>query len=194
VFFKSGSEPHSVAISMAGVKMGDRFAQIGCADGGRLGAIAAKVGLSGRAVAVVPDEASAARARKGAAAAGVLVEIETAPPTRLPLDDSSLDLLVVDDAAGILGFMRAEDRVQTVREVLRVLRPGGRVVIVGTAPRGGFGALLSRAQSGAPFTASGDANRALQADGFASVRTLAERDGLVFVEGIKPRDPVTART
>ena len=27
----------------------------------------------------------------------------------------------------------------------------------------------------------------LQANGFKSVRNLAERDGLVFVEGIKPR-------
>jgi len=27
----------------------------------------------------------------------------------------------------------------------------------------------------------------LQADGFRSVRTLAEREGLVFVEGVKPR-------
>ena len=65
--------------------------------------IAAKVGLSGRAVAVVPDEASAARARKGAAQAGVLVEVEVAPPTRLPLEDGAFDLAVVDDTGGLLG-------------------------------------------------------------------------------------------
>jgi hypothetical protein len=29
--------------------------------------------------------------------------------------------------------------------------------------------------------------KSLEADGFKSVRTLAEREGLVFVEGIKPR-------
>jgi ubiquinone/menaquinone biosynthesis C-methylase UbiE len=176
-----------LVVSMTGVKMGDRFAQIGCAHAARLGAVAVKVGLSGRAVAIVPDETSAARARKGAAGAGALVDVEIAPPTRLPLDDGSMDVIVIDDTAGLLGFMRAEDRVQSVREVRRVLRPGGRVLVIGTAPRGGFGALLSRAQSGPPFTASGDANRALEADGFVSVRTLAEREGLVFVEGIKSR-------
>jgi hypothetical protein len=32
-----------------------------------------------------------------------------------------------------------------------------------------------------------DVAPALQAGGFKSVRTLAEREGLVFVEGIKPR-------
>ena len=81
--------------------MGERFVQIGCAHGGRLGAVAAKVGLSGRAVAIVPDEASAARARKGAAQAGVLVEVEVAPMTALPVDDGAFDVAVVDDTGGL---------------------------------------------------------------------------------------------
>jgi ubiquinone/menaquinone biosynthesis C-methylase UbiE len=185
--FLKRDNPHVLVVGMAGVKMGDRFLQVGCAHGGRLGAVAAKVGLSGRAVVVAPDDASAARARKGAADAGVLVEVETAPPTRLPVDADAFDLALVDDTGGLLGTMRPEDRVATVREVLRVLRPGGRIMIVGASTRGGLGALLSRAQSGPPFTASGDAVKELQADGFKSVRLLAEREGLVFVEGVKPR-------
>ena len=187
--FLKRDDPHVLIVGMSGVKMGDRLVQIGCAQGGRLGAVAGKVGLSGRAVAVAPDEASAARARKGAADAGVLVEIEIAPPTRLPLEDAAFDLAIVDDTAGLFGTMRPEDRVASVRELLRVLRAGGRAMIIGALPRGGLGALLARGQSGPPFVASGDAKQALEADGFKSVRTLAERDGLVFVEGIKPRGP-----
>lgn len=187
--FTRRDDPHTLVVGMAGVKMGDRLVQVGCANAGRLAAIAAKVGLSGRAVAIVPDETAAAATRKGAERAGVLVETEVAPPTRLPVEDAAFDVAIVDDTGGLLGTLRAEDRVAAVRELLRVLRPGGRVMIVGAVPRGGFGALLSRAQSGPPFTASGGANRALQADGFASVRTLAERDGLVFVEGLKARTP-----
>ena len=185
--FKRRDDPYLLVVSMTGVKMGDRLVQIGCAHGARLAAIAAKVGLSGRAVAIVPDETDATRARKGAEHAGVLVEVEVAAPTQLPAEDGAFDLALVDDTGGLLGTMRPEDRVEAIRELLRILRPGGRVVVMGAAPRGGFGALLTRAQSGPPFTASGDANLALQADGFASVRTLAERDGLVFVEGTKPR-------
>ena len=185
--FLKQSDPYLLIVGMTGVKMGDRFLQIGCAHGGRLAAVAARIGLSGRAVVVAPDEPSAARARKAAADAGVLVEVEVAAPTRLPLGDDEFDLAVVDDTAGLFGTMRPEGRVAAIRELVRVLRPGGRVLVVGAVPRGGLGAVLSRTQHGPPFVASGDATRALEADGFRSVRTLAEREGLVFVEGIKPR-------
>ncbi|HZR26056.1 MAG TPA: methyltransferase domain-containing protein [Vicinamibacterales bacterium] len=186
MFFKRDN-PHTLVVGMTGVKMGDKFLQVGCAHGGRMAAIASKVGLSGRAVIVVPDEGQASQARKGAASAGVLIELEVAPASHLPVDNGVFDLAVVDDTGGLLANARPEDRVATVREVVRALRPGGRVMIIGTSPRGGFGAVFSRAQSGPPFTASGDANKLLEADGFTSVRTLAEREGLVFVEGLKPR-------
>ena len=185
--FLKKSDPYLLIVGMTGVKMGDRFVQIGCAHGGRLAAVAAKVGLSGRAAVVAPDESSAARARKAGEDAGVLVEVEVAPPSRLPLGDDEFDLAVVDDTAGLFGTMRPEGRVASIRELVRVLRPGGRVLVIGAVPRGGLGAVLSRTQSGPPFVASGDAIAALEADGFKSVRTLAEREGLVFVEGIKPR-------
>ncbi|MGH9144492.1 MAG: methyltransferase domain-containing protein [Vicinamibacterales bacterium] len=188
MFFKK-SDPHLLMVGMTGVKMGDKFVQVGCAHGGRLAAVAAKVGLSGRAAVVAPDEASADRARKAAADAGVLVEVDVAAPVRLPLPDAEFDLAVVDDTAGLFGTMRPEGRVAAIRELVRVLRGGGRVLVVGAVPRGGLGAVLSRTQSGPPFVASGDATKALEADGFKSVRTLAEREGLVFVEGIKPRQP-----
>jgi ubiquinone/menaquinone biosynthesis C-methylase UbiE len=185
--FLKKDNPYLLIVGMTGVKMGDTFVQVGCAHGGRLAAVAGKVGLSGRAAVVAPDESSAARARKAAEEAGVLVEVEVAPPTRLPLADDEFDLAVVDDTAGLFGTMRPEERVAAIRELVRVLRPGGRVLVVGASPRGGLGAVLSRTQNGPPFVASGDATRALEADGFKSVRTLAEREGLVFVEGIKPR-------
>src|SRR5262249_10588978 len=95
-FKRSGDDPHALLVGMTGVKLGDRFVQIGCANGARLAAVAAKVGLSGRAVAVVPDQESAARAQKGASDAGVLVEVETASPRMLPLDADAFDFAVVD--------------------------------------------------------------------------------------------------
>lgn len=183
-------DPFMLIVGMTGVKLGDRFVQVGCAHGGRLAAVAAKVGLSGRAVAVVPDETSAERARRGAEQAGVLVELEIAPPTRLPLDDASFDLAIIDDTGGFFAGLRADDRVAAIREARRILRPGGRVMVIGTTPRGGLAALFTRAKSALPF----DPTPLLTADEFKSVRTLAERDGLVFVEALKPRLPMPPRT
>jgi ubiquinone/menaquinone biosynthesis C-methylase UbiE len=175
-------EPFMLVVGMTGVKMGDQVAQIGCAHGGRLAAVAAKVGLSGRAVVVVPDEPSASCARKGVEQAGVLVDIEIAPPWNLPLDDASFNLTIVDDTGGLLATMTATDQVATLREAQRIVRPGGRVMVIGAAPRGGLGALFTRARRGPRFDPT-----PLLADGLRSVRTLAERDGLVFVEALKPR-------
>ena len=181
--FGRRTDPHALVVGMTAVKMGDRLVQIGCADGGRLAAVAAKVGLSGRAVAVVPDAASAARAEKGAARAGVLVEVEVAPPRHIPLDTGAFDLAVVDNTTGLLASMAVEDRAATIQEWLRVLRPGGRVVALGAGRRRGIGALFA---SGPPPSAL-DPVPALQAEGFKSVRLLAEREGLTFVEAVKPR-------
>src|SRR5262249_25122779 len=108
--FAKREAPYPLVVGMTGVKLGDRFVQVGCANGGPLAAIAAKVGLSGRAMAVVPDEASAMRARKAAANAGVLVEVEVAPSTKLPLEDASVDVAIVDDMAGALPPTGARER------------------------------------------------------------------------------------
>ena len=185
--FVKGGEAYPLVVGMVGTKMGERFVQIGCAHAGRLGAVAAKVGLSGRAVAITPDEASAERARKGAAEAGMLVEVEVAPMTALPAEDRAFDVAVVDDTGGLLGEMPPEDRHGLVRELFRILRPGGRVVALGAIPQSGFGALLKRGPSEPSCAASGALHEVLTTDGFRPVRTLAERDGLIFVEAVKPR-------
>jgi hypothetical protein len=70
-----------------------------------------------------------------------------------------------------------------VREAKRITRPGGRVMVLGAGPPTGLAALLSGGSSARSF----DSTPLLAAADFRSVRTLAERDGLVFVEAIKPR-------
>jgi ubiquinone/menaquinone biosynthesis C-methylase UbiE len=187
--FTRKSDPHLLAVSMTGVKMGDRVAFVGCAHGGRLAAVASKVGLSGRAVAIVPDDRAAVLARRAAEQLGILVEIEVASPLKAPLEDGSIDLAVVDDTDGLFGSMSADNRPAAVREVARILRPGGRVILIGATPRTGLAGLFAQAPAAPAFATSGEANRTLSANGFSIVRTLAEREGLVFLEGIKPRTP-----
>jgi arsenite methyltransferase len=181
--FQRRGDPHHLVVGMIGAKMGDRLLQIGCAHAGRLGAVVAKVGLSGHAVAVVADDRSAGRARRGAAASGALVEVEQSPANHLPLADGTFDLAVVDDTDGSIGNLREEDRMAAFRELFRVLRPGGRAVFLETAARRGLAALLTGARRKPAF----DPAPGLQVEGFRSVRMLAEREGLRFVEALKPR-------
>jgi ubiquinone/menaquinone biosynthesis C-methylase UbiE len=185
--FTRKSDPHLLAVSMTGVKMGDRVAFVGCAHGGRLAAIASKVGLSGRAFAIVPDEQTAGVARRAAEQLGVLVEIEVTSLLNAPLQNGSIDLAVVDDTAGLFGGLPAGDRPAAVREVARILRPGGRIILIGTTRRTGLAGLLPGSSTVPPFASSAEASQTLSENGFSIVRTLAEREGLVFLEGIKPR-------
>ena len=165
--FRRPGDLFLLVVGMTGVKMGDRIVQVGCANAPQLAAIASKVGLSGRAVAVVSSTDTAARLQRAASKAGVLIDTEVAPPS----------------GDGIFGAMNASDRAAAVHEVAPVLRPGGRVMVIGSTPRSGLSALLSRAPEAPPF----DPTPALQADVFRTVRTLAARDGYIFYEGLKPR-------
>lgn len=182
--FKRRDNPFTLVVGMSGVKMGDRMVQVGCADAAQLAAIAAKVGLSGRAAAIVPDTATGARVERAATQAGVLVEVTVAPLTQLPVEDNGFDLAIVDDMDAKFTKMAPADRGAMVRETLRVLRPGGRVMVIGATPKTGLAAKLSQRPADA---LSADPTPTLQADGYRTVRVLAERDGLIFWEGMKPR-------
>jgi ubiquinone/menaquinone biosynthesis C-methylase UbiE len=181
-FVRQG-DAHALAVGMTGVKMGDRLAQIGCGQGARLGAIAAKVGLSGRAAAFVPDEAAAARAQKGGEQAGVLIEVDVAPPGRLPADNNSFDLVVVDETDAAIAGLNDASRAAMLREARRIVRGGGRLMIVAPGTVTGVGAIFK----GAAPAVSYDRLKTLEAEHLRSARVLADREGLLFVEAVKPR-------
>jgi ubiquinone/menaquinone biosynthesis C-methylase UbiE len=185
-FSQRGGDPHMLAVSMTGVKLGDRVAFVGAPDPGRTAAIAARVGLSGHAAAAVADEAAVTRVNKAAANAGVLLDATVADAGRLPYGDGEFDLAVIDDTGALLEQLAEPDRAVIARDAARILRPGGRVLVIGGSEPTGLNKLLVRTP-GSPLVASGEINALLAASGFSIVRTLAEREGLVFVEGLKPR-------
>src|SRR5438477_8341640 len=188
LFARRGGDPHMLAVSMTGVKLGDRVAFIGASDPGRVAAIAARVGLSGHAAAAVADVSAVARVNKAAADAGVLLDAAVAEITRLPYGDGDFNLVVIDDTAALLEELSENDRGAVAREAARILRPGGRVLVVGAADQAGLNRLLARTPV-SPLVVSGSVNSLLARSGFSIVRTLAQREGLVFVEGLKPRTP-----
>ena len=107
------------------------------------------------------------------------------PRSRSRID--AFDLAVVDDTGGFSERWGLTIARRLIRELLRILRPGGRVVAVGAIPQTGLGALLRRGPTEPSFASSGALHELLAAGGFRPVRTLAERDGLIFIEAAKPR-------
>lgn len=184
--FKKLGGPHDLAVSMVGLKLGDRLLQIGCGDGGIAAALAAKVGLTGRASAVDATAEGVARGERGAARGGVLVEVQQASYGALPFEDEGFDVVVAYD---VIASMEPNERARTLRETRRVLRPGGRVVVIESVPGGGIGALFTRPPRDVRNAESGGTEAALKTEGFLAVRTLVERAGLRFVEGVTPRTP-----
>jgi len=172
---------------MTGVTLGDRLLQVGCTDTSLFGAIGSKVGLSGRVCAVVPDETHAARAKRAAEKSGFLLELETGNLGHFPFEDATFNLIVVDNQDAMLSSMRPEQRVAVLQEARRALAPRGRIVIIERGIRGGLGALFGSAspQPVDPHYKSSGALVALEAEGFRSVRLLAERDGVSFFEGVR---------
>lgn len=155
-------------VSMTGVRMGERFLQIGCRDRALLAGLAAKVGLSGSASVAALDAEDARNAASVGKKVGALIEIRQIDGGQWPYDDGQFDMIVVDDTHGT--FARREHQSETLANAHRALRPGGRIEII------------ARPKADAPS----DLERALAAAHFRPVRTLAERDGFRFVEGLRP--------
>jgi ubiquinone/menaquinone biosynthesis C-methylase UbiE len=178
MFFLRRSTLERLPVAMSGVRMGERALQIGIDDPSLAGAIAAKVGLSGHAALAVADGAREARARTAAAKAGALVDIHVTPLDALPFPDESFDVAVVH-AAGVQPLLEGDAGVPMLRDVYRVLRSGGRVVII---EGGGRRGLLR----GAPqFPAAGGILTMLTTAGFRTARVLAEREGHRFFEAVR---------
>ncbi|NBC15157.1 MAG: methyltransferase domain-containing protein [Gammaproteobacteria bacterium] len=83
----------------------------------------------------VPELLDKAAAR--AEAEGLDIELRVADAEALPFPDASFDV-----ALSVFGAMFAPDQARTAGELLRVVRPGGRIGLAAWTPEGFIGALL----------------------------------------------------
>lgn len=164
-WFRKTSSAEPLPVAMAGVKMGDRLLAIGAADPALTAGLAAKTGLTGEAHIVEADEDRARRTAAAIERHGALAEVAAAPWSLLPYDSGHFDVAVAIDIRSVVA---ADALPRCVSEVLRVLRPGGRFMV-----------MQGRASRGDDLTST------LQSAGFAAVRVVAERGGMIYVEGIK---------
>jgi len=178
---KQTGEP--LAVSMAGIKLGDRLLVIGCGDPMLIAQLAAKTGLTGRGAAVDAREATVGAAANVAAREGVLLETFTAPWNALPLESETFDVVLVRN---VLPHLDAAKRAWCLVEAQRVLRPGGRCLVIDGMSKKGILPVGRSEPVGSDYAAAGGAVGILMAQGFKAARVLAEREGLVFAEAVKP--------
>jgi demethylmenaquinone methyltransferase/2-methoxy-6-polyprenyl-1,4-benzoquinol methylase len=126
------------AVRLSGAIPGDRV--LDCATGTGDLALAFKraVGPTGEVVGTDFCEEMLAPAPAKARRAGLEVRFEVADALALPYADRSFDV-----ASIAFGIRNVDDPVRCLREMARVVRPGGRVVVLEFGqPRGPFGALF----------------------------------------------------
>lgn len=181
--FRTPGDP--LAVSMAGIKLADRLLIVGCGDPLLVARLAVKTGLTGRAVAVDADPALIRAAEALAPREGALIETLSAPWSALPLDAGAFDVAIVRQ---VFGGLDAAERTRSAAEIHRVLRPGGRCLVIDAAPASGLRGLLPRSPGATDYAASEGALHVLQAAGFRAARVLADREGLVFTEAARGRD------
>jgi SAM-dependent methyltransferase len=172
-----------LAVSMCGVRLGERVLQIGLNDPAIMAHVAAATGLTGQAELVVSDEKDAKRACRATAETGAAVETRVVSSGSLPFDEATFDVAVIHNRDGLLGSPETTLSNHTIRECHRVLRPGGRVMAI---EEGSPSGLLAWFRPHRPVTADRGTVAALAAAGFRAVRAVADREGYRFIEGTRP--------
>jgi ubiquinone/menaquinone biosynthesis C-methylase UbiE len=119
--FAGVGNPHAIAP----IEQDAVVVDIGCGAGTDLLLAARHIGANGRAIGVDMTAAMRERAMAGAQSAGLMnVEVRDGDATNLPVEDSTVDVVISN---GVLNLV--PDKTRAVREIARVLKPGGRVQI-----------------------------------------------------------------
>lgn len=110
----------NIIADVAGVARGQRVLDVACGTGVLATACVERVGSDGEVVGLDPNDDMLAVARRKPAR----VDWKSGRAEALPFPDASFDRVVSQ-----FGFMFFEDRVAALREMMRVLRPNGRLTI-----------------------------------------------------------------
>jgi len=114
-------------VDLARIELGDAVLDVGCGTGTLALAAKRRVGPGGVVYGIDASPEMIARARKKAEKADAGVVFQTAVVESLPFPDARFDVVL---STLMLHHLPRPAREQCVREIRRVLRPGGRLLAV----------------------------------------------------------------
>lgn len=116
------------------IPAGHRLLDVGC-GAGQIAIPAARAGIHATGLDIAPNWIEQARAR--AAAEGLKAQFDEGDAEDLPYPDASFDSVV-----SLVGAMFAPRPDRVAAELLRVCRPGGRIIMVNWTPSGFVGQMF----------------------------------------------------
>jgi ubiquinone/menaquinone biosynthesis C-methylase UbiE len=140
--------PAAKLVRFAGISAREEVLDVACGTG-VVAVTAARQGARVRAIDLAP--ALLDRARHNAGIAGVEVDLSEGDVEALPYPDATFDVVVSQ-----FGHMFAPRPQVAVNEMLRVLKPGGRIAFSTWPPEHFTGGLFALVTSYMPPSASGD--------------------------------------
>lgn len=174
------------ALEAVGLSEGETLLDIGCGTGTLALQACDIVREAGRVVGVDASPEMIAVARKKVARQGRTVDLRVAAAEALPFTDAEFDCVV---STFVFHHLPNELRRDVLREVYRVLRPGGRVAIVDFAGGGGpaLHRMLALILGGHTDAAPTELTQELERAGFMEVRQTENR-GIAFALADRPAD------